>query len=203
MLTYPEHIRLPSSVSGSVCGYGEHSQSFGNFHVFLGFYFPFCVMLTMSFCAASRLFRSVWLTWAFSGLCWACTQSQPGICLSQLGNCRPPLLANLCDECFHKRVLLGVGTARFSKLSPFDNPHSMACPNRTLLSPSMEEGTATTAYHRFPLLLPEVQHFVNITVLRLLYAFGQFPKHWDVWVSFVQVYICVLEIGFTSKLLPA
>lgn len=103
VVTYPGSIRFPSSANGSVCGNGAHSRSLGNFQICPGFYFPFCIVFTMSICAASGLFRSVWLAWAFSGLYWACTQSQPGMCLSQLCKCRPSLLANLCDDSFHKQ----------------------------------------------------------------------------------------------------
>lgn len=159
VVTYPGSIRFPSSVNGSVCGNGKHSRSLGNFQICPGFYFPFCIVFTMSICAASGLFRSVWLAWAFSGLYWACTSlSQACVCPSY-ANAGPPYLptsvmivsTNNTSRCGHCPLFqiesLWLWQKNFqSSLLPWQNP---------AFTKLRGDGT-TTAYHRFSFLLSKV-----------------------------------------------
>lgn len=167
------------------------------------FFLSLCVVFPVCICAASSLFRTMWLAWDFSSLCWACTQHQPGICLSQLCNRGPSSLSHLCDRIFTDNasgcehcLLLQINWAPFVHDREAANPYSLARPNETLNSPRL--GEDGTTQHRMSqiLILIEIQHFLKHYSFEIVVCLWSVSKtlKWVVCVNFVQLYICCLGI---------
>lgn len=116
VLIHPEPVRLLSSVSISLRGYGEHSQSLGRFQVCLGFFFPFVLCFLCAFVQPQ----------VCSGLCgWLETSqvsAEPAPSISQEYACHScatvdPHHSLISVIAFSQTMPVDVSTAYFSKLT--------------------------------------------------------------------------------------